>query len=328
MKKNMICLSIVSLFSFGVYANEVVQFTEMDQKANFIEGVNLIHGPESDNSVSGADSVAQRAQAMSAVAVNRDGTQYQARISEETLAAFEQAAQILHQQGLDDSLFYTPEKAATKAPLNGRKRDIQNVVIGSEDSRTRVNNTTSAPYKYIGRIAIGCTGTLIGEKYVLTAGHCVSNGSGSWYKELDFSAGQNGSSKPWGTTSWKTAVTTSAWLNSGDSNNDYALIVLDEAPNGGYASWGVYSGGSHEVTGYPGDKPFGTMWTDSGSTTAVSDYRICYTFDTAGGESGSAIRDSGNVIRGIHTTGSTSRNCGTRLTSSVYSTLKQWMSSY
>ncbi|CAM3521636.1 Extracellular metalloprotease precursor [Vibrio aerogenes CECT 7868] len=328
MKKNMICLSFAGLFSLGVSANELSQFVEMDQKANFIEGVNIVQPPIADETATFAESVAQRAQAMSAVAVNRDGSQSALSLSVEALTALEQAAQGLHRYGLDEKLFYSPEKAATIAPFSSKTRDAQGVVIGAEDSRTRVTNTTSAPYQYIGRIDIGCTGTLIGDKYVLTAGHCVSNGAGSWYRELGFSAGQNGSAKPWGTSSWKTAVTTSAWLNNGNSNYDYALIVLDEAPNGGHASWGIYSGGTHAVTGYPGDKPFGTMWTDSGTTSAISDYRICYTLDTAGGESGSAIRDNSNVVRGIHTTGSSSRNCGTRLTSTVYATLQDWMSAY
>jgi glutamyl endopeptidase len=41
-------------------------------------------------------------------------------------------------------------------------------VIG-EDTRVQVTNTTAYPYRTVGRIDIGCTGTLIGTRHVLTA---------------------------------------------------------------------------------------------------------------------------------------------------------------
>ena len=48
-----------------------------------------------------------------------------------------------------------------------------------------------------------------------------------------------------------------------------------------------------------------------------------------GGNSGSGISSDGGVyVRGIHTTGSSSQNCGTRLTSTVYNTLQSWISTY
>ncbi|ASA56946.1 trypsin-like serine peptidase [Vibrio gazogenes] len=328
MKLRILSLSIIGLCSLGVQADDLSQFTEISQKANFIDGVNVVEPPEFTNDPTFSDSIADRANAMGAIAVDRDGNQYTADISEDALRAFEAAVKTFDELGLDATLFSTPEKDATIKPkVTGEEEEIQGVVIGSDD-RTRITNTTSSPYKYIGHISVGCTGTLIGDKYVLTAGHCVADGRGNWYQKLDFAAGQNGSAKPWGTTKWKNAVTTTAWFNNRNSNYDYALIVLEKAPHGGSAAWGVYSGGTHSVTGYPGDKTRWTLWTDSGKTNTISSYRICYTLDTAGGQSGSGIRDSSNYVRGIHTTGSSSRNCGTRLTSTVYSELKRWISSY
>jgi glutamyl endopeptidase len=107
------------------------------------------------------------------------------------------------------------------------------------------------------------------------------------------------------------------------------MIVLNAPPHGGNSGWGVYTGGTHTITGYPGDKPSGTMWTDSGAVSTSGSYRLCYTIDTAGGQSGSGIADGGGVyVRGIHTTGSSTQNCGTRLTSTVYNTLQSWISTY
>ncbi len=324
MKRNLVFIALAGLFINNAHANDLNNFVKMNEEATFIEGDNVVHVPEADEySLQQEYSLAERAAAMGAVAVSADGTQFKADISEETLALLDQAVKIMQEQGFDSSVFSTePHEATVPALPNDVISPLK--VIGA-DNRVKVTNTTSAPHLYNGRIAVGCTGTLITKTHVLTAGHCVSNGSGTWYKSLNFTAGQNGSYKPWGTTTWKNAVTTTAWHNNGDTNYDYAIIVLDSAPHGGHSGWGTYSDGTHSVTGYPGDKPTGTMWTDSGSTSAISSYRVCYTLDTAGGQSGSGIKDSNNYVRGIHTTGSTTRNCGTRLTSTVYNTLKSWI---
>ena len=51
-------------------------------------------------------------------------------------------------------------------------------------------------------------------------------------------------------------------------------------------------------TAPPGDKPSGTMWTASGAVSTSGSYRLCYTIDTAGGQSGSGIAD-GDACRGV-----------------------------
>ncbi|GAB6261765.1 trypsin-like serine peptidase [Photobacterium sp. R1] len=330
MNRKLIVLALAGICISGANANanananELTHFVEMDEKATFIEGENVVQVPAADAYFQPREySIAEKAAAMSAVAVSADGTQYKAEISEETLALLESAVKTMQAQGLDASIFTTEPHEPTKPVLPDDTFSTLKVI--GADNRVRVTNTTSAPHSYNGRIDVGCTGTLITKKHVLTAGHCVSNGSGTWYKSLNFTAGQNGSYKPWGTATWKNAVTTTAWHNNGDTNYDYAIIVLNSEPNGGNSGWGTYSGGTHSVTGYPGDKPFGTMWTDSGSTDAISSRRVCYTLDTAGGQSGSGIKDSNNYVRGVHTTGSSTRNCGTQITSTVYNTLKDWI---
>ncbi len=305
-----------------------LRFSKLPHKATFIYGDNLVtRAPEETGATMFAamQTPKQRADGLSAVMVTPNGTQYEAKVSEEDLALFERAIADMERLGIRPDAFSQSPKIPV---LRGSESGFFPTVVIGADNRVQITNTVANPYWHIGRIAIGCTGTLITPKHVLTAGHCVSNGSGTWYSSLNFTVAQNGTYQPWGTATWARAVTTTAWHNNRDTNYDYGMIVLNSAPHGGNAGWGTYSGGTHTITGYPGDKPTGTMWTHSGSVSTSGSFRLCYTIDTAGGQSGSGIYDSGNVVRGVHTTGSSTQNCGTRLTTTVYNTLQNWITTY
>jgi len=313
-------------------------WAKLPDKASFIHGDDLVTDAmqEPDAAAQARMQTPQRkAAGLSSVMVTRDGDVYESPMAQEDVALFEEAILTLEAlDGMPDVPGKSPRLHAADGQaadghdahgrdVNGRDRVAPDSVIGP-DNRTRINRTTDSPYRHIGRVATGCTGTLVGPKHVLTAGHCVSDGKGNFYSSLNVSIAQNGSERPWGTSTWSAVKTTSGWLNGGDTNYDYALIVLDEPPHGGYAGYGVYQGDDHSITGYPGDKPRGTMWTHSGPVSTSGSYRLCYTIDTYGGNSGSGIADSGNFVRGVHTTGG-SRNCGTRLTSTVYNTIQRWI---
>ena len=306
-------------------------FVKQAGKARFIHGDDLVTDvlPETGTSISARlQTPREKAAGLSTVMVTASGDVYESRVAPEDVAVFERALREIEREGRPMAHPEVPGVLPADHPLSRGTQPAPTVVIGA-DNRTKVTNTVAAPYWNIGRIAIGCTGTLITPKHVLTAGHCVSDGAGSFYSNLAFSVAQNGSYRPWGTTAWSRALTTSAWHNNANSNYDYALIVLSAAPHGGNAGWGVYAGnGSYSITGYPADKPAGTMWRHAGAVSTSGSYRLCYTIDTAGGNSGSGIADGSAYVRGIHTTGSSSQNCGTRLTSTVYNTLQGWISQY
>jgi V8-like Glu-specific endopeptidase len=84
--------------------------------------------------------------------------------------------------------------------------------------------------------------------------------------------------------------------------------------------------GMWRITGYPGDKPRGTLWNTgvcqnwSHTCGSRKTYHMCDTYE---GMSGSAIRDGGNNIVAVHTNGG-SMNSGVAINSFHLSNIQYW----
>jgi hypothetical protein len=72
-----------------------------------------------------------------------------------------------------------------------------------------------------------CSATVAGRNVLITAGHCVADGSGNWGSNWMFCPSFNagGINPSRGCWAWSSATTSGQWFNSGDPDYDYACIV-------------------------------------------------------------------------------------------------------
>ncbi|MGD9164726.1 MAG: serine protease, partial [Chromatiales bacterium] len=272
---------------------------------------------------------------MGAVIITPDGEVSTMEVDPEELQFMEQAIEEME----DGAEGMIEEGASGDSDFMEDEATAESVI--GKDTRVRVHSTTKYPFRTKGRIDIGCTGTLIGPRHVLTAGHCVYNiRNNKWYSKLSFTPGQNGSKKPYGKIGWKRAISVKGWTKKHKRNYDYAMIVLNK-DIGKQVGWMGYGWKKPmpkynvNINGYPGDKPHGTMWHSYCKLKKITTYRLYYACDTYGGMSGSGVyvywkNKNKRTIYGIHAYGvdSTGYNGATRIRKSVFNNLKKWKKKY
>ena len=225
---------------------------------------------------------------------------------------------------------FVPARTST-VPTTVRPGVRPTSIIGA-DNRIQVTATTSFPNSAVVLIerngGLWCTGWMVGKDTLLSAGHCVTDGAGTWYGGLTFLPGSNGGTAPFGTCTARTIYAFSAWAFSADANYDASIVKLNCTvgySTGWFGTWwqsASPNGLSTVVQGYPGDKP-STQWEAFDSVRSSTADRLSYQNDTTGGESGSPVWQyrlnqpwcDGQCAMGIHTNGSDgTNNSGVRFT--------------
>ncbi len=226
---------------------------------------------------------------------------------------------------------------------------LQLETVHGADNRVQVTATAVYPWRAICSLAITArdgsqwigTGWFISARTVITAGHCVYiknsgvPGRDGWVRSITVMPGRNGATKPHGSVVSTVFRSVTGWTNDGNENFDYAAILLP-TPLGTTTGWFGYANlpdadivaSVLNVSGYPGDKPAGTMWVDAHRTASVNPQKVYYDIDTLGGQSGAAVfRILPNGQRqavAIHAYGGATTNSGTRINAQVYANMTSW----
>ncbi|MBM5719848.1 trypsin-like serine protease [Listeria ivanovii] len=215
-------------------------------------------------------------------------------------------------------------------PIENQAPKLVKKVVG-KDSRAKAN-VNNSPYKQIGYMEMAFkegnkmawyvgTGTIIGSKKVLTAGHNIyDRDTRSWATGVIFQPKMNNWVAPAYINSSKLNVPI-GWSSKGDDNYDIGVVTLVKSvSNYGTVKYKVPPVNKtlfSTISGYPGEYPkAGSQWYHSGNA-LVTNQKIAYSIDTTKGQSGSPIINNGSII-GVHTNGS-SANSGIRITPALKS---------
>ena len=258
-------------------------------------------------------------------------------------------AKIVTESVADDSAELTqfPDIGAASFPDPG----VVLETVHGIDNRVRITGGKTGQYPWCtnasllitardGSQWIG-TGWFVSPRTLVTAGHCVYiKNSGlpardGWVKSMQVMPGRDGSKLPFGTLSSMQFWTVRGWADGGDENYDYGAIILPKAftPSPGTIGYAVYDDARLKsmkvnVAGYPGDKPSGTMWYDTKQVASTGPTKVHYDIDTAGGQSGAAVYhiDSAGKRVGVavHAYGGPTTNSGTRISTPVFTNIKNW----
>jgi V8-like Glu-specific endopeptidase len=196
---------------------------------------------------------------------------------------------------------------------------VQPVIFGS-DNRVSVGSTLEWPARSVAKLYVtwpngaggGCTGTLIGRRSVISAGHCVYNpDKGGWAAAITAIPGLDGQYMPFGSGQMIYIDSVTGWTEDQNNDYDYSMITLDRNLGDATGWMGLASlsdstldGLPAEIAGYPGDLANGVgEYVARDPIETFDSTMLYYDIDTMPGDSGASVRGSGSwrdYVFGVH----------------------------
>lgn len=185
------------------------------------------------------------------------------------------------------------------------------------DTRKVIRNTRRAPFRFICRISMGCTGTLVAPDRVLTSAHCIydraskkETWSGRWVAPGRNGRGNDRKAIPYGRARIQAVRYPSAYASAKSYGDawpfDYAVLRLDwrlTVPGTAFSRLralppALLTRVKLNTAGYPAGGSQRQYWTYN-SVTKVDGARVRHVLDTKPGQSGSPIWLRWREVRSI-----------------------------
>ncbi|HEX7060037.1 MAG TPA: hypothetical protein VF176_09325 [Solirubrobacterales bacterium] len=223
--------------------------------------------------------------------------------------------------------YWTPERMQKAVPADRDSRRAPTAKPGGGGGGTSSGTSTevSSPYpSAFGKVFFTsnsgvnyvCSGTAListNESLVWTAGHCVNEGPGAYYKNFLFVPAYRDGVAPYGKFAASTLLTTSGWQASGEWGVDVGAAVVGTNAGGQTLSDAVAEAPivfnsprnqSYKIYGYPAAKKFSgqrmrvcnTTWLLDDSATPNTMGAAC---DMTGGSSGGAWMTAGGEVASV-----------------------------
>ena len=131
------------------------------------------------------------------VGVTRDGYEYEGTLEEAKAVLMDDngpSMPVEDEAAVGENLDkYDWENLQPKEALTDELPEISTQGVFAESKLEKVSSPSKKlPYRLFGLLGVGCSGTLIGKKTVLTAGFCIYNSKyKKWYNNLNFLLGKD-----------------------------------------------------------------------------------------------------------------------------------------